>query len=182
MEPPSFRRCIARIRSLKSAQRWSYSACFWSTSCCFRSISSCLLTISSSKEPICSDRLLIWLKISAFCCSSCVLSASASALLLCASLSCWLTFSCSVCSSCSLWRRSLTLEEAASGVMTVESVMLMATAALSRSEISFLPCFTCFMVLYVPFIPCYTFRCLRMLVAVPRPQSTKPSSTKPPTM
>ena len=126
--------------------------------------------------------LLIWLKISAFCCSSCVLRASASALLLCASLSCWLTFSCSVCSSCSLWRRSLTLEEAASGVMTVESVMLMATAALSRSEISFLPCFTCFMVLYVPFIPCYTFRCLRMLVAVPRPQSTKPSSTKPPTM
>ena len=94
----------------------------------------------------------------------------------------WLTFSCSVCSSCSLWRRSLTLEEAASGVMTVESVMLMATAALSRSEISFLPCFTCFMVLYVPFILCYTFRCLRMLVAVPRPQSTKPSSTKPPTM
>ena len=78
--------------------------------------------------------------------------------------------------------KSLTLEEAASGVMTVESVMLMATAALSRSEISFLPCFTCFMVLYVPFIPCYTFRCLRMLVAVPRPQSTKPSSTKPPTM
>ena len=61
-------------------------------------------------------------------------------------------------------------------------VMLMATATLSRSEISFLPCFTCFMVLYVPFIPCYTFRCLRMLVAVPRPQSTKPSSTKPPTM
>ena len=81
-----------------------------------------------------------------------------------------------------LRRRGLTLEEAASGVMTVESVMLMATAALSRSEISFLPCFTCFMVLYVPFIPCYTFRCLRMLVAVPRPQSTKPSSTKPPTM
>ena len=72
--------------------------------------------------------------------------------------------------------------EAASGVMTVESVMLMATAALSRSEISFLLCFTCFMVLYVPFIPCYTFRCLRMLVAVPRPQSTKPSNTKPPTM
>mgnify|MGYP001705164515 CR=1 FL=1 len=81
-----------------------------------------------------------------------------------------------------LRRQGLTLEEAASGVMTVESVMLMATAALSRSEISFLPCFTCFMVLYVPFIPCYTFRCLRMLVAVPRPQSTKPSSTKPPTM
>ena len=67
-------------------------------------------------------------------------------------------------------------------LVPLESVMLMATAALSRSEISFLPCFTCFMVLYVPFIPCYTFRCLRMLVAVPRPQSTKPSSTKPPTM
>ena len=90
----------------------------------------------------------------------------------------WLSFRPRV--SCSrFWD---TLEEAASGVMTVESVMLMATAALSRSEISFLPCFTCFMVLDVPFLPCYTFRCLRMLVAVPRPQSTKPSSTKPPTM
>ena len=56
---------------------------------------------------------------------------------------------------------------------TIATANVMDTARLISGEILF-------MVRSVLFA--HTFRCLRILVAVPMPHSTKPSSAKPPTM